>query len=216
MKNRLNIKIEDLTFDQKVEFQKLRNEKFKSIVEISKWVVISIGAVISFLIIDVGNLKIEEFKANSSHEEKLLNSYLESAKTADPDLWTRKLRLIREFSTDTVIINWASKEEVYIKNKAALIALYKETIIIGSILANRNLYGTEEWANASKRYYQLYWAELPFYGETQPVISGMINFKSTLDQITDKNDLEKWRKMDIALIKLSSTLKKESEILEEK
>jgi len=165
MKNRLKIKIEGLTFDQKVEFQKLKTEKFKSIIEISKWIVISIGAIISFLIIDVGNLKIEEFKADSIHEENLLNSYLESTKTTNPDLWTRKLRLIREFSTDTAIINWAGKEEEYIKNKAALLVLYKETIRIGSILANRNLYQTAEWMNASKRYYQLYWAELPFYGE---------------------------------------------------
>jgi len=42
----------------------------------------------------------------------------------------------------------------------------------------------------------------------------MINFKSTLDQITDKNELEKWRKMDNALFDLSDALKKESKILE--
>lgn len=213
MKNRLKIKIEDLTFDQKVEFQKLRNERFKSLVEISKWVVISIGAIISFFIIDVGNLKIEEFKADSAHGENLLNSYLESANTSNPDLWTRKLGLIREFSNDSVIINWAKKEEVFIKDRAALLTLYKETINVGSILANQNLYDTEEWKNALKRFYQLYWADLPFYGETQPVINAMVNFKSILDQISDKNEIEKWREMDNGLHRLSETLKKESEIL---
>ncbi|WP_109300705.1 hypothetical protein [Aquimarina sp. AU474] len=215
MKNKLKIKVEDLTFDQKVEFQKLKNDRFKSIVEIIKWGLISIGAIVSFLIIDIGNLNIEKFRADSSHEESLLNSYLESTKTANPDLWRRKLRFISKFSSDTIITDWAIKEEGYVKNKAGLLALYKETVGICSIVANRSLYGTEEWKKASKRYYQLYWAELPFYGETQPVIEAMINFKSHLEQITNTTEVEKWQKMDLALIKLSDILKKESKILEE-
>ncbi len=215
MKNKLKIKIEELTFEEKVEFQKLKNEKFKSIVEIIKWGLISIGAIVSFLIIDIGNLNIEKFRADSSHEESLLNSYLESTKTANPDLWRRKLRFISKFSSDTIVTKWAITEEEYVKNKAGLLALYKETVGVCSILANRSLYDTEEWRKASKRYYQLYWAELPFYGETQPVISAMINFKLHLEEITNTTELEKWQNMDVALIKLSNILKKESKTLEE-
>ena len=44
----------------------------------------------------------------------------------------------------------------------------------------------------------------------------MINFKSNLDKITNKNELEKWRKMDIALFKLSDSLRQESKILAKK
>lgn len=216
MKKKLKIRIEDLTFEQKVEYQKLKNERFKSYVELSKWIIISVGAVISFLVIDIGNLKVAEFKADTAHEENLLESYLESAKTANPDLWTRKLRLIREFSNDSVIINWAVKEEEYIKNKAALLSLYKETVSVSSILANENLYETEEWKKASKRYYQLYWAELPFYGETKPVIIKMIKFKNKLDSLKINEKPDKWREMNNALHALSTALKKESQLLEAK
>lgn len=62
-----------------------------------KWVVAAIGAVASFLVIDWGKLKLEKNKAKSQKEQSLLNSYLEATETSNPDLWLRKLRLIKKF-----------------------------------------------------------------------------------------------------------------------
>ncbi|GAA3653695.1 hypothetical protein [Flavivirga jejuensis] len=185
-------------------------------INLLKWVVAAIGAVATFFVIDIGKLKLEKYKAKTQKEQSLLNSYLQATETPDPDLWLRKLRLIKIFSTDSHILEWASGEEKFIKEQSALIELYRETVKVTSILANRNTYNTPDWIEASKRYYQLYWADLPYYGESQPVISTMIEFKKKFDKIENDSDVEQWRAMNIALIKLAKTLKEETKKLENK
>ncbi len=216
MENQKELETKNLTFEQKVEYEKLKVERSKAKYELMKWLLLAIGAIISFYVIDIGKLNIERFTAEAANQEKLLNSYLVATESPNPDLWQRKLSLIKHFSKDSAILLWADREVKYINEKAALLALYKETLNVTSILANRQLYGTEEWQNASKRYYQLYWAELPFYGESPSVSSAMIAFKKQLDQIQTNKEVEKWEKMDFALIELSSTLREESENLKEK
>ncbi|MEM6720242.1 MAG: hypothetical protein AAF611_13035 [Bacteroidota bacterium] len=184
------------------------------LIDLLKWVVAAIGAIVSFYVIDVGKLKLEKQKAKTQKEQALLDSYLKATETPNPDLWLRKLRLIKKFSTDAHILDWATKEEIFIKEQSALIELYKETVKVTSVLANKNAYNSPDWIEASKRYYQLYWADLPFYGESQPVISAMIAFKKKFDKIkNDSTDVE-WQQMNVALIELSETLKEETKKLE--
>ena len=182
--------------------------------ELLKWAVAAFGAMVSFFIIDLGRLNLEKYKTKTQKEQSLLNSYLLATETPDPDLWLRKLRLIKMFSTDSQILEWASGEEKFIKEQSALIELYKETVKVTSILANRKTYNTPDWIEASKRYYQLYWADLPYYGESQPVISTMMEFKKQFDKIENDRTTEQWEAMNIALIELAETLREETKKLE--
>lgn len=81
------------------------------------------------------------------------------------------------------------------------------------MLANRNTYNTLDWIEASKRFHQLYWADLPYYGEPQPVIDAMVEFKERLDEIDEDSGIEKWKVMDDALLRLSETLRNEAKEL---
>jgi|SRR5688572_28742640 len=202
-----------LSFEQNLELEKLKIEKLQTRNELIKWALIALGAIISFYIIDVGKLRIEKFTAESTNEENLLNSYLTATDSPQPDLWKRKLNLLKYFSKDTAILTWAEKEEIYINEKAALLALYKETVNVASVLSNRQLYGTEDWQTASKRFYQLYWADLPFYGESQAVVKRMVAFKTELDNIQNKDDIKNWQNMDNELIHLATALRDESDAL---
>ena len=190
-------------------------ESIKSFLDIGilKWIIALIGAIGSFYIIDWGKLKLEKQKAINQKEQSLLNAYLDATETSNPDLWLRKLRLIKTFSKDTTIIEWALDEEKEIEEKSALIQLYKETMQVTSVLANKNTYNTKDWVEASKRYYQLYWAELPYYGESKSVEKAMVKFKQKLDDIEKSSGIEKWEAMNIELIVLSTTLKEEREKL---
>ena len=214
MKNLIDPESKDLSFEQRLDYEKLRTERWKVRNELIKWLLIAIGAVISFYIIDIGKLRVEKFNAESSSQQKLLDSYLSATESPNPDLWKRKLNLIKNFAKDSAILLWADKEVKYINEKAALLALYKETVNVTSVIANRQTYGTPEWINATKRFYQLYWADLPFYGESRTVAAGMIAFKKKLDEIKDGKDMFKWQEMDLALITLSSTMQTESKKLE--
>ena len=198
-----------LSFEQNLELEKLKVEKIQTRNELIKWALIALGAIISFYIIDLGKLRVEKFTAESTSQENFLNSYLTATESPDPDLWKRKLSLLKYFSKDTAILSWAEKEEIYIKERAALSALLKETVNVASILANRQLYGTEDWQKASKRYYQLYWADLPFYGESREVESAMVSFNLKLNDIQSKEEIDKWRQMDLAVIDLSKILRAE-------
>jgi hypothetical protein len=194
---------------QEIASGNLELEKLKLKFQILKWILIAIATVFTFWVIDVGKLNIEKFKAHTRHEEKLLDAYILATKSSDPEEWKRKLNLLSHFSKDSSIIKWTQKEKVYIYEKAPLLTVYKETVRVCSIVANRQLYASDEWNNALKRYYQLYWADLPFYGETQNIIEVMISFKSELDKIESKEDIEQWKNLDYALIELSEVFKEE-------
>lgn len=210
MKNLIDPHSKELTFEQKMEYEKLMTERLKARNELIKWVLIAIGAIISFWIIDIGKLKLEKLNAESIRQQKLLDSYLTATEASNPDLWKRKLKLIKNFAKDSLIAEWTRNELAFIKEKAALLSLYKETVNVASIIANRETFRTPEWNNATKRFYQLYWADLPFYGESDTVISRMIAFKTQLDAIGDGTDPYKWKLMDLEVIRLSGTMKSES------
>ena len=210
MKSLIDPNSKDLTFEQKLEYEKLMTDRLKTRNELIKWALIAVGAIISFWIIDIGKLKLEKLNAESIRQQKLLDSYLTATEASNPDLWKRKLKLIKNFAKDSIIAEWTTKELVFIKEKAALLSFYKETINVASVIANKETFRTPEWHTATKRFYQLYWAELPFYGESDTVIVRMKSFKAQLDAIGDGTDSYQWRLMDNEVILLSKIMKLES------
>lgn len=111
-----------------VEIEKLRLEQARYRADLLKWVVIAIGAVISFAVIDYGKLRIEQFRATAENQRELLNAYLKSTESPEPDIWRRKLRLIVNSTGDPQTTLWAQAELKYINNFAALDTLYRETL----------------------------------------------------------------------------------------
>ena len=178
-------------------------------VDILKWIVATCGAVVSFFIIDLGKLKLERQKAKNLNEQKLLDSYLTASDTPDPNLWLRKLHLIQKFTNNKATRDWAIEEEDFVNTKSGKIELYTETLRTASVLANKAEYKTEEWHKALKRFFQLYWADLPFIGESQKVVDHMIAFNQGLFQVQQNDTPGNWKTMEEALLNLSGTFRKE-------
>ena len=92
------------------------------------------GAVISFVVVDVGKLWLEQFRAAAEDRRELLNSYLKATEAPDPEVWKRKLKLILSFSADKDTQSWARRELDYIEEFAELETLYRETLKVASQL----------------------------------------------------------------------------------
>ena len=189
-------------------------ENKKLIFAVIKWAIIAIGVVISFWVIDVGKLKLETEKARNLNKQNLLNTYLQATETPNPDLWLRKLRLIKELSDNDMadMKLWAQKEEKYIKEVSALVVLYQETVKVVSTLSNRNQYLSDEWKSARNRFYELYHGDLVFYKESDNVQTAMVQFKNRLEVINPDED-KSWDEMDQQLLSLVIVLSEESEKL---
>ncbi len=187
---------------------KLQLERARYRADLVKWVIIAIGAVISFAVIDYGKLRIEEFRATAENQRELLNAYLRATESPTPDIWKRKLHLIINSSNDTQTKAWAQRELEYIDSFAALDALYRETLKVASQLVEPNRIGEPDRIQARARYNQLYWADLPYAGESQQVISAMINFRAQLIEAEkDPAATKEWAKLNRRLIELSKALR---------
>ena len=57
-----------------LEMEKLKLERSKQRTEVLKWIVIAIGAVVSFFVIDFGRLQLEKFQATAENESFLSKS----------------------------------------------------------------------------------------------------------------------------------------------
>lgn len=196
------------------EIAEIALENKKLIFAVIKWVIIAIGVVISFWVIDVGKLKLEREKARNLNKQNLLNTYLQATETPNPDLWLRKLRLIKALSDNDMadMKLWAQKEEKYIKEVSALVVLYQETVKVVSILSNRDQYLSDEWKSARNRFYELYHGDLVFYKESDNVQTAMVQFKHQLEAINPNED-NSWDEMDQQLLSLVIVLSEESEKL---
>src|SRR5262245_36218721 len=106
--------------------------------EIAKWIIVALGAVVSFYVIDVGKLRLEEFRSRAENQRSLLTAYLNATEAVQPDVWKRKLRVLQTFSDDARIREWAGQELEYIQNFAALDALYVETMRVAAQLVSRS------------------------------------------------------------------------------
>jgi hypothetical protein len=116
--------IEDPT---SLEQKRLRLEESRFRYDVLKWAMVVIGAIVSFYVIDVGKLRLEEFRSRAENQRALLQSYLGATESVQPDVWKRKLLVLQTFSDDQSIRDWAAGQLKYIENFAALDALYRET-----------------------------------------------------------------------------------------
>ncbi len=57
---------------ENIEVEKLRLEQARHKADIMKWVVVAIGAVISFAVIDYGKLRLEQFRATAENQREPL------------------------------------------------------------------------------------------------------------------------------------------------
>lgn len=192
-----------------VEIEKLRLEQARYKVDILKWVVVAIGAVISFAVIDYGKLRLEQFRATAENQRELLKAYLNATDAPEPEVWKRKLSLILNSTDDGRTIAWAKKELNYIDKFAALDALYRETLKVSSQLVEPSRLNHPERAQARARYNQLYWAELPYAGESSEVINAMVKFRRQLiiaENLGEAAPAE-WETLNRLLINLSTALR---------
>ena len=177
--------------------------------EIIKWLIIAIGAVISFYVIDEGKLQLEQFKARSEDRRDLLKSYLAATTTAQPDVWVRELKIILNMTDDDQLRQWAKTELTYIQSSAARDALYRETLKVASQLVEPTQLADPDRKQLRARFNQLYWADLPFVDESNDVASAMVEFRNKL-QAAEKvgaDDAKAWDNTNLALISLSRVLR---------
>ena len=198
----------DQTGPSELEIRKVRLEERRHRAEIAKWLIIAVGAAVSFAVIDVGRLRLEQFRVRAENDRELLAAYLTATESPQPDVWKRKLNILGTFSDDQRIRNWADGELKFIDEFAALDALYRETLKVASeLVARRDLADAQRQA-ARIRYEQLYWADLPFAGESGAVIGAMVIFRNKLLEVEAAPQEESnWIDLNIALIQLSKALR---------
>ncbi len=202
-------KLKEEIRSEELEALKFRLEQTRYRMEIAKWIIIACGAIISFYVLDLGRLKLEEFRVSAENERQLLNAYLTATESAQPDIWKRKLRILKTISNDKRMQEWAQNELEYIETFAAIDALYRETLRVTSLLvAQRNLNDPER-VKARVRFSQIYWSELLIEGESQDVEKVIIQFKKALELAEQQPKEPKvWNDLNIPLYELSMVVQK--------
>ena len=137
------------------------------------------------------------------------DAYLKATETVQPDVWKRKLRVLVTSAADEQMRLWAGTELQDIENFAALDALYRETLKVAAQLTEPHQVQAAERAQARIRYNQLYWADLPFAGESPAVASAMVEFRNQLlkAEQSPPDSPDEWNKLNGALIRLSQALR---------
>lgn len=194
--------------EYQLELEKISLEKARLRFDLMKWGVIAIGAIISFWVIDYGNLRLEKYRAQSLNERELLISYMNAMDSSVPEVWKRKLNFLLEYSNDQKIKNFVNNQLVYINEYAELNSLYRETIQIASSLSVRE--GLEEKEKKQKllRFEQLYWAELPLAGESEIVSKAMVQYRKQLLNVeAEPNETKNWNNLNLAMLELSTAIR---------
>jgi hypothetical protein len=198
----------DVNDPNDVEYQRLKLEKSRFRYDVLKWALVVIGAITSFYVIDLGKLKLEEFRSRAENQRALLQSYLTATESVQPDVWKRKLRVLQSFSSDESIRAWAKEELENLELFAERDALYRETLKVASQLVSEGAMKDPKRIAARARYEQLYWADLPFAKESDAVVRAMVAFRNALIEAEkNPNNAGSWHNLDIALITLSHTLR---------
>ena len=116
--------------------------------------------------------------------------------------------MILNSSPDARTASWAERELQYIDEFAALNSLYRETLRVASQLVNPNTLDEPDRVEARARYEQLYWADLPYAGESSEVEAAMVLFRMhLLEAERDGSDVEAWTQLNYQLINLSEALR---------
>jgi hypothetical protein len=177
-------------------------------IDLLKWVVVAIGAVVSFYVIDYGKLQLERFRATAENQRQLLDAYLKATESTQTDVWKRKLHILENFAADEQMRKWAQTERQFIDDYSELDALYRETLKVASQLVDPTQINDLERARARIRYDQLYWADLVFARESESVEGAMVAFRKQLLLAESKPaDNEAWRDLSFRLIELSQALR---------
>lgn len=196
--------------EQDLEILKFRLERARYRSEIFKWIIIAIGAAVSFWVIDNGKLRLEKARFDSDNQYRLIESYSKATEAAEPEIWKRKLEVLNLFVTDQNVRTWLTNKLNYINSFGALDALYRETLKSASQLVDPGTVNTPERMKARSRYEQLYWADLPFAGESQEVVRAMIGFRDALVAAEQKpSETKAWDELNTKLIELSATFRDE-------
>ena len=194
------------TRDYQLELARLDLDRARFRYEIVKWLIVAIGAAVSFLIIDYGRLQLERFRVSAENERALLNAYLTASETQDPDLWLRKLALIETLSIDPALKAWAGGEITYVRTCSAKAVIYQETLGVAASLLDPNIEPAER-ATARRRFEQLYWADLPYVGEGKPVEDKMIAFRKVLVAAETAAPAGQMPNLNVAMIDLGTALR---------
>jgi hypothetical protein len=191
-----------------LEVLKFDLERARYRTELLKWIVVAIGAIVSFYIIDYGKLKLEQFRVKADNQRQLLEAYLRATESPQPDVWKRKLHILTNFADDDQIRQWAHAELKYIQDFAGRDVLYRETLKVASQLVDPDRLNSPERVQARVRYNQLYWADLPYVRESSAVESAMVEFRRRL-LVAEwaPADKQAWNDLDLALIGLSKALR---------
>ena len=97
-----------------LEVSRFRLEQARYRADILKWIVIALGAVISFAVIDWGKLRLERARVLADGQRQLLEAYLTATESAQPEVWKRKLHILHNFAADDRTRKWAQSELQYI------------------------------------------------------------------------------------------------------
>lgn len=191
-----------------LEILKLKLERDRHYAEIIKWIVVAMGAAVSFAVIDYGKLRLERARLASDSQLKLIEAYSKATEAVEPEIWKRKLDVLQLFAADEPVRAWARNQLDYIDEFAALDALYRETLRTASQLVDPSAVNDPERLKARRRFEQLFWADLPFAGESTEVVRSMVAFRGGL-VAAEKTpaDAEAWTGLNSLLIKLSETFK---------
>jgi hypothetical protein len=195
-----------------LERQKFELERSRYRTDLLRWVIIAIGAVASFYVIDYGKLRLERAQATADNQRQLLEAYLKATEAAEPEVWKRKLGVILNLGDDDRTKLWAREELDYIDTFAARDALYRETLKVASQLIEPTRVGDPERAVARARFDQLYWADLPYVHESPDVARAMVAFRNGLAAAEKApGDAQAWSPLGGLLITLSTTFAREAE-----
>lgn len=194
-----------------LELLKFRLERSRHRTDLAKWVAIAVGAVVSFGVIDYGNLQLERFRATAENQRQLLESYLTATDSPEPEVWKRRLNVLIQVADDERIRAWAQSELLYIQEFAERNALYRETPQVASKLIDPSRLSDPDRILARVRFEQLYWVDLPFVHEGKKVEAAMVQFRNALlaaEQAPTNPAL--WSKLPGLLYNLALTLRDET------
>ena len=138
-----------------LERQKFDLERTKYKTELGKWIVLALGAIVSFIVIDWGKLRLERQKVSADGQRQLLDSYLKATESADPEIWKRKLHVVQSFANDSRTNDWVKAELQYIDQFAEQDALYREAAKTASQLVEPSQLNDPERKRARTRFEQL-------------------------------------------------------------
>ncbi len=195
-----------------LERQKFELERSRYRTDLLRWIVIAIGAVVSFAVIDYGKLRLEQFQATSDSQRQLLEAYLKATESPEPEVWKRKLGVLELLTDDARIRLFVDTEKKYIDEYATKNALYRETLKVASQLIERARLDDPERVIARIRFEQLYWADLPYVRESDDVKGAMIKFRNGLVAAEKApGDVQAWSQLGGLLIQLSTVFAREAE-----